>query len=149
MSVSYKVMNTMSVSYKVMNTMSVTYKVMNTMSVTYKVMNTMSVTYKVMNTMSVTYKVSPWNGNTLTDKENVLNTVASKDHADNFLGHKRIHYYWFPWKRSNCIQSFLLQLCEQNLLNIVLLLQIRVDLGIIGTKGYSKLSKSLELVPHH
>ena len=46
----------------------------------------------------------------LCGKEKVSGAAVSKEgYADNLLGHKRTHYNWFPWKRCNCKQYFLLQ----------------------------------------
>ena len=39
----------------------------------------------------------------LSGKEKVPGAAVSKDcHFDSFLGDKRTHNYWFPWKRYNC-----------------------------------------------
>ena len=44
-----------------------------------------------------------------THKEKVLCTAVSKEgHADSLLIYERTHHYWFPWKRCNCKQCFLL-----------------------------------------
>ena len=41
--------------------------------------------------------------------EKVLGTVVNKEgHVHNVLGHERTYHNWFPWKRCNCKQCFLL-----------------------------------------
>ena len=38
-----------------------------------------------------------------TVKKKVLDeAICKKRHANSVLGYKRIHHYWFPWKRCNC-----------------------------------------------
>ena len=45
----------------------------------------------------------------LSGKEKVINAAVSKNgHADSFLEHERTHHNWFPSKRWNCKQCFLL-----------------------------------------
>ena len=34
--------------------------------------------------------------------------VSKEGHADSHLGHETAHRHWFPWKRCNCKQCFLL-----------------------------------------
>ena len=47
--------------------------------------------------------------NTLSGKVNILGAVVSKEgHADSWWGHLRTRHNWFPWKRCNCKQCFLL-----------------------------------------
>ena len=59
--------------------------------------------------MSLSWKDSQWSGNILTRKENVLGSaVCKKGHTDSTLRYERTHPYWFPWKKFNCKQYFLL-----------------------------------------
>ena len=56
-------------------------------------------------TMIQGQKRSPW----LSGKEKVSSTAIYKeDDANNVLGHERNYHYWFPWKRCNYKQGFLL-----------------------------------------
>ena len=44
-------------------------------------------------------------------KKIVLSAAVNKEgHADSFLVHERTHDYWFPWKRCNSKQCYLLPL---------------------------------------
>ena len=46
-------------------------------------------------------------------KEKILGTVVSNEgHAVTVLWHERTHLYWFPWKRWNCKQCFLLPISK-------------------------------------
>ena len=38
----------------------------------------------------------------------VPGTAVSKGDTDSLLGHERAHHYWFPRKKHNCKQCFLL-----------------------------------------
>ena len=41
--------------------------------------------------------------NWFSGKEKVSGAAISKeDDTDSLLGHKKIHHYWFPWKRCKC-----------------------------------------------
>ena len=45
----------------------------------------------------------------LSGQEKVLEAAVSKvDHIDRLLGYENTHQYWFPWKRFNDYQCFLL-----------------------------------------
>ena len=51
----------------------------------------------------------------LSGKERFLGAAVSKEgHTDSVLEHEKSYHYWFPWKRSNYKQYFLLQLRKQN-----------------------------------
>ena len=42
-------------------------------------------------------------------RKKILSAVVSKEgHADSLLRNERIHHIWFPWKRCNYKQCFLL-----------------------------------------
>ena len=44
-------------------------------------------------------------------KEKILGAALSKEgHADSLLGYEKTNHHWFPWKRCNCKQCFLLQI---------------------------------------
>ena len=42
------------------------------------------------------------------NKENILEKASKESHIDNLLEHENAHHNWFPWKRPNCKQCFLL-----------------------------------------
>ena len=49
------------------------------------------------------------NPSTLSWKENgPMLAVRKEGHADSLLGHEKTHNYWYPWKRCNTKQCFLL-----------------------------------------
>ena len=44
----------------------------------------------------------------LSGKEKIPDTAVNKDDTNSFLEYERTHHYWFPWKKYNCKQCFLM-----------------------------------------